>query len=255
MKPVLVSVTCTLALIAPARPSFAAGRCQDIPLRVTIYNQAMVESTNTFIASAILPDGNGQYIDGVNAAATIKVCSGTNDAVISGGNFRRTFTFVMPAPIEGSIVQAAPGWAPGTVAASGFFNIRSLTFSTQPFATMAGSTFTIPVDSATYRLGFKGQSPTLPNAPNLTLTGDTPGDNTPFYSSPVVVYPNYRVTCGPGSMPTWLVRATSQNYPDTKLEVSTLHKKASNPHGTDVHEGQYSMPFEMFIEALKCFTY
>jgi hypothetical protein len=131
-----------------------------------------------------------------------------------------------------------------------------LTFSKDPFATMAGSTITLPVDGATYRLGFKGLSSNLPNAPNLH---DDPAlvqaDNTPFHSSPVVVYPAYPVQCSPGSMPTWRVVAASPNNPDTKLEVATLYKQPSNPHGSAVHEGQYSMPFELRIEAMKCFVY
>jgi hypothetical protein len=260
MKRHLVSFASVVALLATVRPASAA-KCQDIPLRVTIYTQALDESTNTWLTAAILPDGNGQYTDGVNVSAAIKVCSGTYDAVLNvGGSRSRTFILAFPTPIPGSIIDptAPPAWVPGTYAVSGaerWINVRNLTFSKQPFATMAGTTFGIPGDKATYRLGFKGQSATLPNAPNLHDPDNTSGDNIPFASSPVVVYPNYPVVCGTGSMPTWLVRATGPNSPDTQLQVGTLHKKASTPQSTEVHEGQYSMPFEMFIEALKCFPY
>jgi len=233
-----------------ARAGFAAGKCQDIPLRVTIYNQALIESSNTSVSSAIRSDGQGEY-----TTASIQICSGTNDAVTNLSGTKRTFTFAFPVPIDGSVIQTSPAWVPGTYAVTGWINIRNITFSKLPFATMAGSTFSMGGDRSTYRFGFKGASSLLPNAPNLHDPDNTPGDNVPFSSSPVVVYPNYPVPCGTGSMPTWLVRATSVNAPDTKLEVATLHKQASPPSSSDTHEGQYSMPFEMFIEALRCFPY
>jgi hypothetical protein len=243
-------VICAVGLLVSARPASAAGKCTNIPLRVTIYTQALVESTNTFVPSAIRSDGQGEY-----TSATIQICAGTNDAVTNLGGTKRTFMFAFPTPIDGSVIQSVPAWVPGTYAVSGWINIRNITYSKQPFATMAGTTFSLSGDRSTYRFGFKGLSDVLPNAPNLHDPDNTSGDNTPFPSSPVVVYPNYPVTCGTGSMPTWLVRATSPNTPDTKLQVGTLHKPASTPTGSDVHEGQYSMPFEMFIEALKCFPY
>ena len=119
---------------------------------------------------------------------------------------------------------------------------------------LAGSTFARSGERATYRLGFKGLSPDLPNAPSIHDPDQTAGDNVPFSSSPVLVYPNYPPVCGVGSMPTWLVRATSLNSPGTMLQVGTLHKQAT-ARQSPVHEGQYSMPFEMLIEALKCFPY
>jgi len=243
------------AFVVAARPAAAAGgKCQDVPIRVTLYNDAVVDpATGATTPSAIRSDGGGEY-----TSASIKVCSGTGDAVTNLSGTKRTFTYVFPAPIAGSVIEAAPTWVPGTSVGTGWINIRNVLFnagSNQPFATMAGTTFTRAGDQVTYRLGFKGQSADLPNAPNLDDPPRTPGDNTPFASSPVVVYPSYPLSCSPGSMPTWLVRATSPNSPDTRLQVGTLHKQNSNPPGPEVHEGQYSMPFEMRIEALKCFAY
>jgi len=248
----LTLLACITMVFFGPRAAAAAGKCSDIPLRVTIFNSAVVDPSTTpptTVASAVRSDGQGEY-----TTASIQICAGTNDAVttLSG---KRTFTFTFPAPIDGSIVQAVPSWVPGTYAVSGWINIRNLTYSKQPFATMAGATFSLSGDRSTYRFGFKGLSPDLPNAPNLHDPDNTSGDNVPFPSSPVVVYPNYPVVCGAGSMPTWLVRATSPNSPGTQMEVGTLHKKASTPSGSDVHEGQYSMPFEMLIEATKCFAY
>jgi hypothetical protein len=237
--------------VIDARSAAAADKCSDIPLRVTLFNLAVADpASGATTPAAIKSDGGGEY-----TTATITVCAGTNDAVTNLGGTKRTFTVVFPPPISGSVIEAVPSWVPGTYSVSGWINIRNITYSKQAFATMAGMTFTRAGDRTTYRFGFKGQSLDLPNAPNLHDANQTPGDNVPLPSSPVIVYPTYPPVCGTGSMPTWLVRATSPNSPDTNTQVGTLHKQESTPRASDVHEGQYSVPFEMFIEALKCFPY
>jgi hypothetical protein len=113
-----------------------------------------------------------------------------------------------------------------------------------------GATFTGP-DGAIYRLGF---SPSVVDAPDRH-SGDTLAaiDNAPYPTSPAVVYPSYPESCGVnGAMPTWLVRGTTRNV-DGMLEVAALHKVP--PKGAQIHQGQYSMPFELRIEALQCFAY
>ena len=110
---------------------------------------------------------------------------------------------------------------------------------------MAGSTFNRSGNRTTYRLGFKGYSPDLPNAPNIHDDPNSiPADNTPFASSPVMTIRPTRCRAEL-AMPTWLVRGTSPNTPGTEIEVGTLHKRPSTPRDSEVHEGQYSMPFEM----------
>ena len=184
-------------------------------------------------------------------SAVIKVCSGSNDAILNLATSKRTVTVSFPSPLAGSVIESSPAWVPGTYALSGGINVRNLTFSREPFATQAGTTFTVSRD--TYRLGFKGASSDLPNAPNLTDPARTASDNTPYPSSFVVVYPSYPAVCGPGSMPSWDVVSASPNGPGTILAVGTLHTQPSR--GGEVHQGQYSMPFEMRIEALQCFAY
>jgi hypothetical protein len=256
MKASIVVFVCVSGIAVTGQPSAAdraaaPAKCQDIPLRVTLYNNAVIDpSTGATTASTIRSDGGGEY-----TTAAIKVCSGTNDAVTTSE--RRTFTYAFMPPIPGSVVQATPLWVPGTYAVSGSINIRNILYNNglnQAFATMAGSTFSVPGDRASYRLGFKGWSLDLPNAPNLHDPNNTTGDNTPLPSSPVVVYPTYPSACGPGNMPRWLVRAASPNAPGTTLEVGTLHKEGS-ARSSEVHEGQYTMPFEMLIEAMQCFAY
>ena len=253
MKRSIVAFACIVVLLTFVR-SASAAKCQNIPLRVTFYTNAVVNpSTGATTPAAITSDGGGEY-----TSANIMVCAGTNDAVTNLSGTNRTFRFSFLSPIAGSVVEAVPTWVPGSFPVAGWINIRNILFnkgSNQPFATMAGSTFNRSGDRTTYRLGFKGYSPDLPNAPNIHDPNSIPADNTPFASSPVIVYPTYPVPCGTGAMPTWLVRGTSPNTPGTEIEVGTLHKSPSNPRGSEVHGGQYSMPFEMLIEALKCFTY
>src|SRR5262249_15134291 len=161
--------------LANARAASAAGKCSDIPLRVTLFNNAVVDPSTTpqtTVPSAIRSDGQGEY-----TTASIQICSGTNDAVTNLSGTNRTFTFVFPAPIVGSVVEAVPSFVPGAYAVSGWINIRNLTYSKQPFATMAGTTFSLSGDRSTYRFGFKGISADLPNAPNLHDPGNTAGDN------------------------------------------------------------------------------
>src|SRR5437867_3619563 len=133
----LPAFACVVALLG-ARPVLAAGKCQDIPLRVTLYTNAVADPTTippTTTPSAIRSDGQGEYM-----TASIQICAGTNDAVTNLSGTKRTFTFVFPAPIDGSVVQAVPAWVPGTFAVSGWINVRNITYSKQPFATMAGAT-------------------------------------------------------------------------------------------------------------------
>ena len=253
MNRAVVSFACVIGLLAIVRPASSA-KCQDIPLRVMLFTNAVVDpSTGATTPAAIASDGGGEY-----TSASIMVCAGTNDAVTNLSATKRTFRFIFPSPLAGSIVDTLPAWVPGSFLVSGWINIRNILFNkggNQPFATMAGSSLTRSGDRTTYSLAFKGYNQDLPNAPNLHDPDNTPRDNTPFPSSPVIVYPTYQVPCGPGAMPTWLVRGTSPNTPGTEMQLGTLHERPSGPRDSAVHEGQYSMPFEMRIEAMKCFPY
>jgi len=247
-----VGMAVVFASVGTSRPILAAKPCADIPVRVTIYNNAVIDaSTGATIPSAIQSDGGGEYINGSSGSALIKICDGTNDAVLNVSSSRRTFTYNFPAPIAGSIVEAQPAWVPGQYKLSGWINVRNITFSKAPFTTHMGSTFTGP-DRATYRLGW---DPFVVDAPDLH-SGDTSAqlDNSPNSTSPAVVFPTYPTLCGTGNMPTWLVRGTTSNDLSI-LEVATLHRMTTGPHTTQTHEGQYTLPFELLIEAMQCFAY
>lgn len=229
----------------------AAGRCSDVPLRVTLYNTALVDpATGTAVTTALQSDGLGEYVNGIGGSVLIKVCAGTNDAVLNVTSTKRAFSFQFPAPLEGSVIDSVPVWVPGRNLVSGWISVRNITFSKQPFTTRVGSTFTTASDRATYRLGFM---PVGTDAPDIH-TGDLEAalDNTPYPTSPAMVYPSYPQACGAGNMPTWLVRGTTTNSAG-QMQVAALHKVPNK--GAQVHEGQYSMPFEMRIDALQCFPY
>lgn len=247
---VCAALTAVASSVTSLSASGPGGTCKDIPLRVTLYSNVVIDpATGETVPAALQSDGAGEYINGKTASALIKVCGGTNDAVLNVSATRRTFTFAFAAALDGSVVQEVPSWVPGQYAVSGWINVRHITYSKRPFTTHMGATFTGP-DRATYRLGF---DPYDVDAPDLH-SGSTLSavDNTPYPTSPALVYPSYPEVCGPGTMPMWLVRGTMPNNLGM-LEVGTLHKIPAK--GPQVHHGQYSMPFEMRIEAMQCFAY
>src|SRR6516165_3363762 len=119
----------------------SAAKCSDIPLRVTLYNNAVTDpTTGATVASALQADGGGEYING-GVSALIKVCDGTNDAVLNVTSAKRTFTFNFPSPIAGSVIQSVPSWVPGLVSVSGWINVRNIIFNKgqeAPFTTHMG---------------------------------------------------------------------------------------------------------------------
>lgn len=250
----LVVVVAIAVIVGPAIHhgwrAEAAG-CKDVPLRVTLFNTAIVDpATGSAITTALQSDGRGEYVNGIGGSVLIRACDGTNDAVVNVTSSKRSFTFSFPPAIPGSVVEAVPAWVPGRYAVTGWINVRNLTFSKQPFTTRTGATFTAPVDRATYRLGFM---PVDADAPDLhTGSMDPSTDNTPYPTSAATVYPSYPDVCAAGNMPTWLVRGTTTNSAG-QMQVAALHKMPTR--GAQIHEGQYSMPFELRIEALQCFSY
>jgi hypothetical protein len=223
------------------------GSCTDIPLRVTIRNPVVDPITGETLTSAITSDGRGEYVNGVSGvSAVINVCSGTYDAVVIVKAPKRTFTYQFTPPIPGSIIQEQPTWVPGIWAVSGWINVRNILYSKQSFSTHMGSTFSLPANGSTYRLRFM---PFTVDAPDLhTNPNEIPGENTPYPSSYARVYPQpFDCNSGGTTKPSWIVVGNNLNDQGI-LQVGTLHKGLT-------HEGQYTMPFELRIEALQCFTY
>ncbi len=244
----LIALAISLGL-APS--AWAAGPpCVDIPVRVTILSNAVDPVTGGVIPSALRSDGSGEYVHGTSkVSATIRVCDGTHDLILNVSSTKRTFAYQFPTPIAGSVIDSQPAWAPGTFKASGWINVRNLLFSRQTFTTHMGTTFTAP-DRGSYRIGFM---PVAVDAPNLHPVNDN--QNTPYDSSPAKVYPQpFDCNSGGTTKPSWLV--LGNNPGDlSKMQVGTLYKLAGSASGTNVHKGQYMMPFELRIDALTCFNY
>jgi hypothetical protein len=138
---------------------------------------------------------------------------------------------------------------PGTYAVQGWINVRNLPYSHQPFTTHLGTTFTGP-DRASYRLAFM---PVDADAPDLHPVNDN--ENVPYDSSPAKVYPQaFDCNTGGTTKPSWLVLGNNLNSLGL-MQVGTFYKLANGASTTDAHEGQYTMPFELRIDALTCFSY
>src|SRR5262245_42976177 len=98
----------------------AAGGCKDVPLRVTLYNTALVDATTgTTVTSALQSDGLGDY---TGSLVSIKLCDGTNDAVVNISSTKRSFAFGFSTPIPGSVIDAVPSWVPGRVLVNGWIS-------------------------------------------------------------------------------------------------------------------------------------
>lgn len=95
--------------------------------------------------------------------------------------------------------------------------------------------------------------PVYVDAPNLHPVNGN--QNTPYDSSPAKVYPqSFDCNIGGTTKPSWLV--LGNNVSDqSSMQVGTLYKLSNAPNGTDVHQGQYMLPFELRIDALTCFSY
>ena len=143
------SVLLIVAAAALAGPSMGsrwrleAAACKDVPLRVTLFNTAVVDQgTGAVVTTAIQSDGLGEYVNGIAGLISIKICGGTNDAVVNVTSSKRAFTFGFPAPIPGSVIETVPSWVPGRQKVRGWINVRNITFSKLPFTTRMGATFT-----------------------------------------------------------------------------------------------------------------
>jgi len=244
----LVAFAICVGIAAPA--SAAEPPCIDVPVRVTILNNAVDPATGAVIATALRGDGLGEYVNGTSkVSATIRVCDGTNDVILNVSSTKRTFAYQFATPLAGSLIGSQPTWVPGTATVSGWINVRNLLYSRQAFTTHMGTTFTAP-DRASYRLGFM---PVSVDAPNLHMVdGD---QNTPSDSSPATVYPqSFDCLSGGTTKPSWLVLGDNANTAGA-MQVGTLYKLASTPSGANVHKGQYTLPFEIRVDALTCFNY
>ena len=233
-------------------------KCQDVPIRWFVYSTAQDPGDPTReVAAAISGDGAWYTGSGGNTNVVIHTC-GTNpsyDATIVVGSKRKMF-FSFPAPITGSVIESS--LAAGTYVNTPFMNVRNLVCAgcsdpTAPFTTRMSIQMYSFLSGQDYRLRFM---PPVTDAPDRHSDPDIiPSENVPYESSPVRVEPQaYDCHVGGTTKPAWIVRgmnpSADPNVPsDENLQVGTLYQATRSG---DVHKGQYSMPFEIRIEALTC---
>lgn len=244
-----------------ASPALAQkNTCKDVPIRWFIYPVATL-ADGTTVAAAVVGDSNWYAASSGTSNTVIHVCgdSATRDATLLMGT-KRKLTVSLPEPIPGSVVEETLA---GTYQSGAFVNVRNiLCFGCsvapgQPFTTRMA--FQLPglADRKDYRLRFP---PLVTDAVSTYTRVDlVEVENTPYVTSTVQVIPQpYDCAAGGTVKPSWIVRGTNASSDPSvpgshNLQVGTLSRIASN--GTRYHAGQYSMPFEIRIEALSCYVY
>ena len=233
------------------------GTCNlDLPLQWTL-NPLYVDGAT---ASAITGDGGGPYVNGQSGvSATIKVCTGTYDAVLS--NSSRTISFNFAKMLASS--SNTPTWAGsgGTVTGTGLLNIRNITFvpsgntraDEYTFTTRMGSN--LPVKGS---WNFRIFNPTTDAASGDSVYVQT--NNTPYLNSLVIAHhcpANSTATTGPCAgvtNETWFV------YPDTAVTQSGTSQNGqpltqvgalvNTQRSSPINGGEFSMPFYFVISRL-----
>jgi hypothetical protein len=239
----------------------STGSCtsSDHPVRMYFSTTAtMPDGVNT-VPSAVFGDGNW-YTDGTtDGNGSIHICGGTRDATFNIST-KRALNFNFPGKIPGSYDDVKI--AAGTYSSTGvFLNVRNIlcngcTVDPHLQFTTHMTFANINIGGKSFQLRFQPVTVDAPDAdPGVPLAEE----NTPFFASPVLVIPQpYNCNTGGAVKPSWVVRGTVTTADPLipagySLQVGTAHQRQSN--GTMVRAGQYSMPFELRIESLDCFTY
>lgn len=231
--------------------------CKDIPIQWT-FSPVATMPDGTQVPSTINSDGKAYSSSTGTSNTVIHVCGTdpTYDATMLVGG-KRKVGFFFGAPLTGSVLQEVV--AAGTYSDAPFMNVRNILCvgcadKTLPFTTRMG--IQLKLNSQDYRFRFM---PTATGAEDRhTDPAAIPAENTPYEGSPVLVIPqSYDCHVGGTTRPAWIVRGTNASVDDRiaageNLQIGTLRRVTRT--GT-VHAGQYSMPFEIRIEALSCFGY
>jgi hypothetical protein len=249
-----IAMVCGAAIVEAQK----GGGCKDVPIRWFIFPVATLDDGST-VPAAIQGDGNWYSGSSGAANAVIHRCGSdpTYDATMAVGKSRRV-QFAFGAAVSGSVIQEI--LPPGTYSNSPFINVRNLLCvgcadPTAPFTTHM-SVQLYGIGREDYRLRFM---PPVVDAPDRHIDPTIiPEENVPYESSAATVIPQpYNCASGGAVMPSWIVRGVAASADpaipaSAGLQVGTLRRFTRT--GT-VHAGQYSMPFEMRIEASSCFTY
>ena len=249
--------TWLLPIVLISAGAAPAQKCSDVPLRFTFQQTAILMNLDGSVGAgtvgtAIVGDGNDVYANGSSVLATIKFCAGTYDAVLNLSVSKRKLTLKLLGALNGTNPPA-----PGTYTRNGVFNVLNVLCKAtgegagcvnpgQPFVTRAVFGLEDMVGRDGYGLRYlpvanPSTLPMAPYTPNVSSQVLRPDQNSPLVTSPVLVMP-LEYNCGQGRYPSWIVRGTLEN------SVGTLFNIATNTAA-----GQYSAPFEVRIESLKCF--
>ncbi|HKE21418.1 MAG TPA: hypothetical protein VKB88_03450 [Bryobacteraceae bacterium] len=241
-----------------ALPVVAAGHgsCNlDVPLEWTIASTYVDGTTPNLIGSDGSPYLNGQS----GVAATIKVCDGTNDAVLQLESIARSFSvsFTRALATNGN----TPSWASGSVSGQGILNIRNITFVPSGGTRADEYTFTTRMGS---QLPVKGSwNFRMWNPSTQAVSGVdnwVTAANTPLTDSLVNVHhcpAQSTAAAGPCAgivHETWFVSADAAGTgtsTQTGLPLTQVGGLQNTQTSQPVIAGQFSVPFSFTISTLQ----
>lgn len=242
------------------------NNCANVPISVAFIPSSI---------SAITSDNGNVYQDGIDGLSNTVIhfqsdCNGSHDATMdmptTGKKVKRKVSFQFPAAIPGTNIDQPSPFAPATAFLTPvWMNIRNITgkgFNVPldqltVYYTRMILEFKAPIDGNTYRLVFDPDS--AAECPvgmpcNTNFGGPDPlSRNSPVQTAFVKVThtppPNLNGDWSPTNAHTWLVEGnlmSSSDPLDPTIERGTL----VGPVGSNLHFGQYSMPFVILITAL-----
>ena len=248
---------CFCSLIFAVTPLLAAGHgsCNlDVPLQWSIASTYVDGTTPNLVLGDGSPYANGQ--SGVEA--TIKVCDGTNDAVLQLSS-PRNVSVIFSNPLATN--SNTPSWASGSVTGAGVLNIQNIVFVPNGLSRSDEYTFTsrmgaqLPVKGS---WNFRMWNPTTQAV--STDGSSVAAANSPSSDSLVYVHhcpANSTATAGqcPGIVhETWFVYADSTETgisSQTGLPLKQVGGLENTQPINPVNAGQFSIPFFFVISALQ----
>jgi hypothetical protein len=198
---------------------------------------------------------NGQS----GVAATIKVCAGTNDAVLQLGSASRTFSVNFSKPLVTN--SNTPSWAHGVITGQGILNIRNITYVPAGYTRADEYTFTTRAGS---QLPVRGNW----NFRTWDAVTDAASDSNAYVTAANTPYSNslvYAHHCPANSTSTTgqcagIVHETWFVYVDTRgsgtssqtgLPLTQIGGVQQTQTSNPVNGGQFSVTFSYVIESLQ----
>ena len=219
-------------------------------------NSIYVDGTTV---NGITGDGS-PYVNGQSGvAATIKVCTGTNDAVLELASSSRTLSFSFARMLASN--KNTPAWANGIVSGQGLLNIKHIVFVPTGYTRADEYTFTTRMGSRPPAKGSWNLRMFYPTTDAISDNDGVTEANAPYTDTIVHVKhcpANSTATCGPCVA---IVHETWYVYPDqnlpggfsaqTGLPLFQVGGLVDTQTPTGVNAGQFSMPFSFVISVLQ----